>query len=92
MRTRTIYTQVTMNAGEFTVPKSTEKEYLAKDGSYFTNRVSYEGCRQYTAESSISFGDDLPRTSADEQTAILAALPPNGLSSSSGWRQESIHT
>jgi hypothetical protein len=79
LRTRMIYTRVTMEAGEFTIPKSTEKEYLAKDASYFTNRVSYEGCRQYTSKSSVSFGDESPRIRADEQTASPEALPANGV-------------
>jgi len=67
-----------MQADEFTIPEATEKEYLAKDGSFFVNRVSYDGCRQYTSESVLTFGDDAPATASDRQSKVSAPLPVAG--------------
>lgn len=78
LRTRMTYTRTTMNASEFTIPESVTKEYLAADGAYFANWVRYTGCRQYTAESTLTFGDDAPTTKLAEQSKIAAALPPAG--------------
>jgi hypothetical protein len=58
LRTRMTYAKATVEAGVFTIPESTEKLYRADDGTLFRNQISYRGCRQYSAESSISFGDD----------------------------------
>jgi hypothetical protein len=77
-RTRMTYTLANTQAGEFMVPASTEMEYLAKDGSYSLNRIWYEGCRQYTAESALTFGNDLPGTTSDRRTKVSAALPMAG--------------
>jgi hypothetical protein len=58
LRTRMTYTTAPIAAGVFTIPESTEKLYLASDGSFFRNRTSYQGCREYGAESAISFDED----------------------------------
>jgi hypothetical protein len=72
------YTRATMDSGEFTIPESTEKEFLSADGEYFVNRSFYKGCRQYTSESTLTFGDDdLPATPL-EPAKVSAALPVAG--------------
>ncbi len=58
LRTRMVYTRHRSSIGEFMIPSSTEREFIANDGSYFKSRVTYEGCHEYGAESVISFGDD----------------------------------
>ena len=77
-RTRMTYTRTTTLAGEFMIPASTEMEYLAKDGSYSLNRISYESCRQYTSESVLSFGDDFRGTTSERQAKVSEALPVVG--------------
>jgi hypothetical protein len=78
IRIRMTYTRTAMQAGEFTIPETTEKEYLAKDGSFFVNRLSYEGCRQYTSESVLTFGNDAPATLPTSRAKISLALPVAG--------------
>jgi hypothetical protein len=75
MRTRMTYTRTT-DAGEFTIPASTEKEYLSTDGAYYVNRSSYEGCRQYTSESTLTFAEEGP--GASPKSAVPVALPVAG--------------
>lgn len=78
LRTGMTYTRATMDSGEFTIPESTEKEFLSADGEYFVNRSFYKGCRQYTSESTLTFGDDdLPATPL-EPAKVSAALPVAG--------------
>jgi len=78
IRTRMTYTRTTMQAGEFVIPESTEMEYLDKNGSYSSNRVTYEGCRQYTSESVLTFGDDPPKMLTDDKAKASLALPAAG--------------
>jgi len=77
LRTRMTYTRTTMNTGDFTIPKSTERAFLAKDGAYAVNRVSYQGCREYTAESVLSF--DVDSSSPSPKAAkVPPPLPAKG--------------
>lgn len=78
LRTQMTYTRTIMDAGEFTIPESTEKEFLSTDGAYYLNRSSYEGCRQYTSESTLTFGDDASAVNSPEPAAASAALPVAG--------------
>ncbi len=75
LRTRMTYARVPIAAGIYTIPESTEKLYLAADGSLFRNRASYKGCREYTAESAISFGDE---DTAQADAAPTPVLPASG--------------
>jgi hypothetical protein len=77
-RTRMTFTSAITQAGEFMIPASTEMKYLAKDGSYSLNRMWYESCRQFTSESVLTFGDDLPKTTSDRQSKVSATLPVAG--------------
>lgn len=78
LRTRMSYTHTTLNASEFVIPALVEKEYLASDGWYFQNRVQYTGCREYAAESTLTFGDDPPATPAGTTRTAAAAGPRAG--------------
>ena len=77
LRTRMSYTRASMKTGDFTIPKSTEREYLAKDGGYSVNRVSYQGCREYTAESVLSFDGD-PTSASPKAVKAAPPLPATG--------------
>jgi hypothetical protein len=78
IRTRMTYTRTMMQASEFMIPESTEMEYVGKDGAYSLNRVSYESCRQYMSESTLSFGDEAPRIAPQGPTKIPLTLPVAG--------------
>lgn len=73
LRTRMTYTRASMGVGQFTIPQSTEMEYLGKNGAYSMNRVSYQGCREYTAESVLSF--DSPSSASPEAAKVPPPLP-----------------
>ena len=75
VRTQMTYTKTAVAAGEFTIPASTEKQYLSKDGTRYLDRVSYEGCRQYSSESAIRFEDQKP---VDGAPRAATALPASG--------------
>jgi hypothetical protein len=72
------HTRTTMNTGDFTIPKSTEREFLARDGAYAVNRVSYEGCREYAAESVLSFDADPAGAAPHAQVKVAPSLPAEG--------------
>jgi hypothetical protein len=78
IRTRMTYTRTALEAREFMMPESTEREYLSKDGSYSMNYVVYEGCHEYTAESVLTFGDDAGGPSLNGQPKAPQALPVTG--------------
>lgn len=77
LRTRMTYTRAAFNSSQFIIPEEVSKEFLAIDGSYFTNTIGYTGCRQYTAESSLTFGTDAPNDS-ESRPAAAPALPVPG--------------
>ena len=74
IRTQMTYAKAEAGAGLFTVPASTEKEYLSKDGALFRDRVLYEGCREYRSESTLTFGD--PASETVNGLKAHPALPP----------------
>jgi hypothetical protein len=75
VRTQMTYTKAAVAAGEFTIPASTEKQYLSRDGTRYMDRVSYESCHEYSSESLITFEDKTP---ADDAPRVTPALPPSG--------------
>ena len=75
IRTRMSYTSTAAETREFMIPKSTEMEYLSKDGSYSVSDVVYEGCRQYTSESKLTFGEDIGSALRSGQAGVSQALP-----------------
>lgn len=78
LRTRMTYTRTAASASEFLMPALVEKEYLASDGWYFLNSVRYTGCREYSAESTLTFGDDPPATPAGPASSPAGAGPRAG--------------
>lgn len=78
LRTRMTYAPTPPSASEFLMPASVEKEYLASDGWYFQNRVQYTGCREYSAESTLTFGDAPPATPAGGAGSPAASGPRAG--------------
>jgi hypothetical protein len=77
VRTQMSYTRAATETGDFMVPASTERDELLNDASYFENRISYQGCRQYGAESVVKFGDDAPKAPSTEvQAARVTSIPP----------------
>jgi hypothetical protein len=74
IRTRMMYDRTTLNASEFTIPEAVAVEDLDANGWYFSNWIQYTGCRQYSAESTLRFGDDGPAPGPDEQKLPAAML------------------
>jgi hypothetical protein len=70
-----MYDRTTLNASEFTIPEAVAVEDLDANGWYFSNWIQYTGCRQYSAESTLRFGDDGPAPGPDERPA---AMPRHG--------------
>lgn len=71
-RTRMTYTAQADGAA-FLLPQSSESEFLSADGSYSVNRVSYIGCRRYSAESVLSFATDSTSPAVAVKTPALPA-------------------
>lgn len=78
LRTRMKYARAILSASEFTIPESSDKEYFSDDGWYFSNRIRYTGCRQYTAESALTFGDETSSLNGNDHSKAEPALPRPG--------------
>lgn len=79
LRTRMKYARAILSASEFTIPESSDKEYFSDDGWYFSNRIRYTGCRQYTAESAFTFGDETSSLNGNDHSKAEPALPRPGM-------------
>lgn len=79
LRTRMKYARAILSASEFTIPESSDKEYFSDDGWYFSNRIRYTGCRQYTAESALTFGDETSSLNGNDHSKAEPALPRPGM-------------
>lgn len=66
------------SASHFTIPESVVKEYLQSDGWYFSNWLLYTGCRQYTSESSVTYGGDASIPKPALRSNVQPALPRPG--------------
>lgn len=78
LRASMIYAKAAIATGVFTIPQSTEKLYTASDGTVFRNLISYQGCRQYSSESSISFGDEESASAQGSTERLGSSLPAPG--------------
>lgn len=78
LRTRMTYTQSTLGGSQFMIPASTEREYLANDGAYSVNRMSYDGCQEYRSESVLSFVDNFSGTKNQVVEKASPVLPLDG--------------
>jgi hypothetical protein len=72
------YGRAKTSAGEFLIPDSTERTAVYLNGEYYDNKTSYEGCKQYTAESVLKFDDDTNSASLQAKSTEPAAPPPKG--------------
>ncbi|HYA16761.1 MAG TPA: hypothetical protein VEF06_04815 [Bryobacteraceae bacterium] len=78
MRTEMTYAKAAIASGVYTIPQSTEKLLLAQDGTLYRNRIFYQSCREYTSESSISFGEEDPVKSGPPKPGPNPVLPSAG--------------
>jgi hypothetical protein len=76
---RMMYKRTTLNASAFTIPEAVAQEYVDGNGWYFSNWIQYNGCRQYSAESTFQFGNDgtAPRLDSSQPQAARA-MPRRG--------------
>jgi hypothetical protein len=74
--TRMMYKRTTLNASEFTIPEAVAQEYVDGNGWYFSNWIQYNGCRQYSAESTLQFGNDGTAPGPDSNQPQAAGVVP----------------
>ena len=72
VRTRISYA----SADRFMMPSLTEKYVVLTDGSHLQSKTAYQGCRQYSAESTISFDDDSASAASDGASAPTVLPAP----------------
>jgi hypothetical protein len=72
------YHRVKIGDGDFLLPETATMNVLFKSGQESRNETRYSDCREYTAESSIRFGDDatVPDAPSTGRSAPQK-LPPN---------------
>ena len=75
MRTEVNYTKSPGDSGTVMIPAETRKELVSSDGSYYESSVTYEGCRQYSSESTLRFDDASGQPQRDSMSAQSPALP-----------------
>jgi hypothetical protein len=79
-RTLIEYKLVRLGEEEFPVPDRSELTVKHRRSSTVTeNRIQFSGCRQYTAESTIKFGDSAPFVSSVANASAPAPSVPAGL-------------
>ena len=74
------YHRVKIGDGDFLLPETAKMTVLFNDGEEAQNETHYSNCREYGAESSISFGDDDAGTRDDSRvrlSPIKTQLPSN---------------
>jgi len=72
------YAPIRVGAGEFVLPQSSEVTIIDLLGDEYTNAIRFTGCRQYVAESSLSF--DAPVASERPSQNRVSEVPlPAGL-------------
>jgi len=72
------YRRVKIGDGDFLLPETSRMTILFNNGEESQNETRYSGCREYGAESTISFDDAaLSPSSPDLRTSAQRTLPPN---------------
>jgi hypothetical protein len=72
------YHRVKIADGDFLLPETSKMTVLFNDGQESQNETHYSGCREYAAESTISFDDTAPGSSSpDLKNATQEKLPPH---------------
>jgi hypothetical protein len=78
--TRVDYQSVQLGTGGFLLPLESELHFLLRDGTESNSVSTYSKCREYLAESSLSFGDPSTTVNPTEPVpATRAAAIPDGL-------------
>ena len=78
--TRVDYQTVRLGTGGFLLALESELHFLLRDGTESTSISTYEGCREYAAESSLSVGE--PPIAAQPRIVATSSPPvsiPNGV-------------
>jgi hypothetical protein len=75
------YARTRIGEGEFLLPTSSQLSLIDLAGNEYRNQTSYRGCRQYTGESVVTFGDPPPDagTSAPKAAPEPIVVPPGTL-------------
>jgi hypothetical protein len=71
------YALIHLGEDDYMLPKVARQRFIGRDGAEGENSVSFSACREYQAESKLSFGEGKPTggLSSDNPGAALA-LPP----------------
>jgi len=73
------YSPVRLNSGEFLLPRSARQRFIGRDGLEFENSYVFSSCRDFQAQSSISFGSADRVAPAPASAAAGAPAWPEGL-------------
>jgi hypothetical protein len=71
------YHRVKIGEGDFLLPETSKMTVLFNDGQESQNETHYSDCREYGAESTISFDDPAESSSSPELKAARQKLPAN---------------
>ncbi len=73
------YSRVRIGTGDFLLPSSSELSLADTGGSTSLNRTQFSGCRQFTGEAILSFGDLPPAQSGNAGSSVRQVTIPPGL-------------
>lgn len=73
------YATVNLNGLGYLLPAASRQRFISRDGAEAENTINFTGCREYRAESVVSFGDQPSASEAAHPTASppSIALPEN---------------
>jgi hypothetical protein len=70
------YAPVAIGGGEFLLPRSTDSLLAKASGQEERNFTRYSRCREFAAESSISFEDEPAQRGPEQSATAIVELPP----------------
>lgn len=79
-RTAIIYQHLHIGDGDFLIPIESEFQTVDPDASRTKSVIIFSACHEYTAQSSISFGDDSPAVVKSSAANAKAGAMPAGVS------------
>ena len=74
------YGRVHLGGSDILLPLSTDLTSESFDGSSHWNHATFSGCKQYGAESAISFGDEMTGGAVPDKAVVEPAAFPSGIS------------
>jgi hypothetical protein len=77
--TKMEYGIVQLGGGDYLLPKATRQRFIGRDGSESENSLAFSACREYQAESKLTFGAGLEAAGATRGGAPEAWDLPTGL-------------